>query len=135
MTLDFTGRSALITGAASGIGAACARWLDAQGIARLILVDRDAAALEALDLACACERVTGDVADPALWHGLALGQLDHAVINAGIAAGGPIAELDFAEWRRVMAVNLIRRAGLRERLRRRLSGRGGSDRCAALRAG
>lgn len=106
MTSDFTGRSALVTGAASGIGAACAQWLDAQGIARLILVDRDAAAIDALHLSCVSERVTGDVSDPGLWQGLGLGPIDHAVINAGIAAGAPIAECEFAEWRRVMAVNL-----------------------------
>ena len=42
---DFNGRTALITGAASGIGAACARWLDAHGVAKLVLVDRDEAGL------------------------------------------------------------------------------------------
>ena len=103
---DFSGKSALITGAASGIGATTARWLDAHGIARLVLIDRDGAALEALDLACECERVTGDVSDPALWDGHSLAPLDHAVINAGVSSGAPIAECGFDEWRRVMTVNL-----------------------------
>ena len=106
MTHDFSGRSALVTGAGSGIGAACARWLDARGAARIVLVDRDAAALDALALSSTYERVIGDVADPALWQGLELGTLDHAVINAGIASGAPIAECEFDDWRRVMAVNL-----------------------------
>ena len=106
-TFDLSGRSALVTGAASGIGAAVARWLDERGIGRLVLVDRDAETLGALDLSCTCERVIGDVSDPGLWEGIAgLAPLDHAVINAGISAGAPIAECDFAEWRRVMAVNL-----------------------------
>lgn len=106
-SFDFSGRAALVTGAASGIGAATCRWLDAQGIARLVLVDRDRAALDRLALSCDCRRVVGDVADPALWDGLdGMGPLDHAVVNAGIASGAPIAECDFAEWRRVMAVNL-----------------------------
>jgi NAD(P)-dependent dehydrogenase (short-subunit alcohol dehydrogenase family) len=106
---DFAGRSALVTGAASGIGAACAQALAARGAARLFLVDVDGAGLDALDLgACEVHRITGSVADEALWAGLEpqLAGLDHAVVNAGIGAGGPIAELTMAEWRRVMAVNL-----------------------------
>ena len=106
---DFAGRSALVTGAASGIGAACATALAARGAARLVLVDVDAAGLAALDLpGCAVERITGSVADEALWADLApqLAGLDHAVVNAGIGAGGVLSELSLAEWRRVMAVNL-----------------------------
>ncbi|MEL7728846.1 SDR family oxidoreductase [Citromicrobium bathyomarinum] len=105
---DFTGRTALITGAASGIGAATARWLDQQGIARLILIDLDGDGLNKLDLSCEVETHAADVADEAFWQGLEpkLDRLDHAVVNAGIGTGGQIAELDFAEWRRVMAINL-----------------------------
>jgi NAD(P)-dependent dehydrogenase (short-subunit alcohol dehydrogenase family) len=106
---DFAGRSALVTGAASGIGAACARALAARGAAKLILVDVDGAGMEALDLpGCEVHRVVGSVADEALWVGLdpLLTGLDHAVVNAGIGSGGPIASISFAEWRRVMAVNL-----------------------------
>jgi NAD(P)-dependent dehydrogenase (short-subunit alcohol dehydrogenase family) len=105
---DFVGRSALVTGAASGIGAACAVALAARGAAKLFLVDVDGAGLDALDLPCEVHRIVGSVADEALWQGIAgsLTGLDHAVVNAGIGAGGPIAALSLAEWRRVMAVNL-----------------------------
>lgn len=106
---DFVGRSALVTGAASGIGAACAKALAARGAARLFLVDVDAAGLEALELpGCEVHRITGSVADEALWQALepSLTGLDHAVVNAGIGSGGVLAELSLAEWRRVMAVNL-----------------------------
>ncbi|PLK23222.1 oxidoreductase [Porphyrobacter sp. TH134] len=106
---DFAGRSALVTGAASGIGAACARALAACGAAKLVLVDVDAAGLDALDLSgCEVHRIVGSVADEALWQGLepALTGLDHAVVNAGIGSGGPIASISPSEWRRVMAVNL-----------------------------
>lgn len=109
---DFAGRSALVTGAASGIGAACARALAARGAHTLFLVDVDGAGLEALDLSehsgCAVHRITGSVADEALWQSLEpqISGLDHAVVNAGIGSGGAIAEISLAEWRRVMAVNL-----------------------------
>lgn len=105
---DFTGRSALITGAASGIGAACAQWLDRQGIGELILVDMDTAGLEALPLNCKTQRITGDVADEALWNRIetAVERLDHAAINAGIANGCPIIDQDFAAFRRMHAVNI-----------------------------
>lgn len=106
-SFDFTGRTALITGAASGIGAACARWLDRHGASHLVLVDVDADGLAALDLTCTADRVAGSVADPELWARLESGwdRLDHAVVNAGIGGSGEIADLDLAEWRRVMSVN------------------------------
>lgn len=105
---DFQGRIALVTGAASGIGAACAQALAARGAAKLFLVDVDKDGLEALPLDCEVEHVIGSVADEALWDSLEprLTGLDHAIINAGIGAGGPLAELALSEWRRVMDVNL-----------------------------
>ena len=105
---DFSGKTALVTGAASGIGAACAQWLADRGAKRLVLVDRDEAGLAALDFACEAARFAGDVADPTLWERIEAetGTLDHAVLNAGIGAGSPLTETSFEDWRRVMAVNL-----------------------------
>jgi NAD(P)-dependent dehydrogenase (short-subunit alcohol dehydrogenase family) len=105
---EFSGRTALVTGAASGIGAACARWLDARGIGKLVLVDRDGGGLAGLDLRCACDRVVGDVSDEALWDSLEneIASLGFAVLNAGVAAGGMIADTSFGEWRKAIGVNL-----------------------------
>ena len=98
----------MVTGAASGIGAACARWLDAQEIGRLVLLDRDGEGLAALELDCEAIRLAGDVSDEGLWDRFEgeIASLDHAVLNAGIAAGGAIGETSFAEWRTVIGVNL-----------------------------
>ncbi len=106
---DFTGRTALVTGAASGIGAACARLLAQCGAQRLVLTDWNDAGLNALDLPCEVVRVAGDVGDPAHWDEVAghLGGLDHAVLNAGIAGGGtPILEMQWDKWRRTCSTNL-----------------------------
>jgi NAD(P)-dependent dehydrogenase (short-subunit alcohol dehydrogenase family) len=104
----FHGKTALVTGAASGIGAACARSLAARGIERLVLVDCNGEGLDRLILDCACERVAGDVTDEALWSRIERDHptLDFAVLNAGIAGGGLLPQTTLEDWRRVLSVNL-----------------------------
>ncbi|HEY1144115.1 MAG TPA: SDR family oxidoreductase [Sphingomicrobium sp.] len=102
----FSGKSILITGAASGIGRATAELLGRDGASRLVLVDKDEAALEALTLSAPTSLLSGDVAEPSFWATAELGTLDHAVVNAGVAGAGMIADLAFDEWRRILAVNL-----------------------------
>lgn len=114
---QFTDRTALITGAASGIGAATAVRLAEDGVAGLALVDRNAEGLAEV-----CERVAAlgvnvvalahDVGDPTAWAASegairrSFGHLDLAVANAGTGAHGELAGLSFEDWRRVMSVNL-----------------------------
>lgn len=105
---DFTESIALITGAASGIGAATATRLANDGARKLILVDLDEDRLRDFAFSLPCERqvLIGDVADEHFWEDADLTGLTHALVNAGIGAGGSIEELSFAEWRRVLSVNL-----------------------------
>ena len=94
------GMIALVTGAASGIGAATADLLTERG-AIVFRTDRSLAGDARLDVT-----VEGDwervVASIAAGHG----RLDILVHAAGISAGAPLAETSLAEWRRVLAVNL-----------------------------
>lgn len=105
---DFNNAIVLITGAASGIGAATATLLAQAGAKKLILCDRDEERLADFAFSLPCERalLVGDVGDEALWAGADLTGLTHALVNAGIGDAIPIAETSLADWRRVMSVNL-----------------------------
>ncbi|HYI48705.1 MAG TPA: SDR family NAD(P)-dependent oxidoreductase [Allosphingosinicella sp.] len=105
---DFTDAIVLVTGAASGIGAAVATQIANEGARKLILIDMDEDRLRDFAFSLPCERqvLIGDVTDEQLWADADLTGLTHAVVNAGIGAGGAIEDLAFAEWRRVLSINL-----------------------------
>jgi len=105
------GRTALVTGAAQGIGAAIARAMAEEG-ARLIVTDVALGRLEPAAAAIGAQALRLDVAMEEDWLAAAAqisagpGTLDILVNNAGIELVKPCADTSLAEWRRVMAVNL-----------------------------
>jgi NAD(P)-dependent dehydrogenase (short-subunit alcohol dehydrogenase family) len=134
---DFSGANILITGAASGIGAATATLLAGQGAKKLILVDLQEERLADFAFSLPCERqvLIGDVSDERFWAGADLTGLTHAVVNAGIGVGQPIDEMSFAEWRRVMSVNLDGAFLTLQAAMRAMKGSGGSILLTASAAG
>src|SRR5262245_10244664 len=104
------GRTVLITGAARGIGAACARRLAADG-AKLVLADLDpgvekvAAALGQVAVRADVTR-SADIARMVDEPYRRWGRLDVLFNNAGVIRVQPMLEVSEDEWDRVMAVNL-----------------------------
>ena len=120
MTADpdpgLTGRIAVVTGAAHGLGATTARWLSERG-AGVVLLDVDAAANEelaaelrasggeALALSCDVSR-EADVGAAAAAARERFGRLDILVNNATTMSWSPLERVSREEWERVVATNL-----------------------------
>jgi NAD(P)-dependent dehydrogenase (short-subunit alcohol dehydrogenase family) len=109
----FTERTVIVTGGASGIGAAAVRSFHAEG-ANVVVVDADQAGAErvAAELANDCAlALAADVSDAASAQACIdearnrFGRLDVLVNSAGIRDTHPVLELPADRWRRVMAVN------------------------------
>jgi len=106
-------RIALITGSASGIGLAAAKLFAEEG-ARVVLTDRDAAALKAAvaELGPRASSRLLDVTREDEWLSVTdgvvrdCGRIDILVNNAGVALFKDIEATTLEEWRDLMAVNL-----------------------------
>ncbi len=103
---DFAGLVAVVTGGASGIGAATAAELTARG-ARVAVIDRTpperpGAHVEVADLTSDLE-----IRDAVERIAQAFGGIDVLVNNAGIGAVGDIAANDDDEWHRVFDINVV----------------------------
>ncbi len=108
MSFDLSGRTALVTGSTRGIGLALAQALTAAG-ARVAINGRTAEAVEAVVAGLhGSVAAPFDVTDEAeVSRALArLGALDVLVNNAGMTLRRPLVDLELAEWRHVLDVNL-----------------------------
>jgi NAD(P)-dependent dehydrogenase (short-subunit alcohol dehydrogenase family) len=104
---DLTGLRALVTGGASGIGAATARLLQSRG-AGVAALDRDTAGVEPPLVALRADVTDDEAVRAAVAETVErLGGLDILVNNAGIGAAGTVADNSDDEWRRLFDVNVL----------------------------
>jgi 3(or 17)beta-hydroxysteroid dehydrogenase len=107
--MRLSGKTALVTGGASGIGKACAEAMAAEG-ARVVVTDRDGdgARRVAEALGPPHTAMTLDVTDEAAWPAVIgeAGRIDALVCSAGIGVLGDIEHAQLADFRRVMKVNV-----------------------------
>ena len=123
-TYDLSGRTALVTGGAQGLGEGMARALAAAG-ARVVVADlQESVAQVAADLGDGHGSVHLDVTDDASWEAAVastleqLGGLDILVNNAGVEITELVTELDPDNVRRQLEVNVLGTAlGLKHGLR------------------
>lgn len=107
------GKTAIITGGASGIGEGIARRLSSDG-ANVVIADLNGALARevAADLGDNTLAVELDVTDEAAVDAMVataadrFGGLDIMVNNAGIIQTAPVAETSYADWKRIMDVNV-----------------------------
>jgi NAD(P)-dependent dehydrogenase (short-subunit alcohol dehydrogenase family) len=111
METGLAGKTAIVTGAASGTGLACARALAAEGT-RLVLGDVDEDGIREAAWEVGAVGLTVDVADPGDVERLVnevaarFGRLDVLVTTATAFDSSRFDELTVEEWDRVQAVNL-----------------------------
>jgi NAD(P)-dependent dehydrogenase (short-subunit alcohol dehydrogenase family) len=133
MTGRLTGKSAIITGATSGIGRIVAERFHAEG-ARVLVTGRDEARGEAVarDLGDGCVFVPADITDPAAVQNVVtscvaeFGALDVLVNNAALDYNGDLLDSPAEEIRKVFEVNVFATIGMLQAAARAMLAHGGS---------
>jgi len=115
--MEISGRTALVTGASSGIGRATAMALARRG-ARVQVTGRDQQALETLAKTCDAAIFRADLSQPGDVERLAewAGPVDLLVNNAGFGWAGPFSKMDPAMVDELIWVNLVAPLRLAARL-------------------
>jgi NAD(P)-dependent dehydrogenase (short-subunit alcohol dehydrogenase family) len=116
--ISLKGKTALITGAGRGIGAATASLLASRG-ARVVLmsrtqveIDQVAEKIVSMFGSGSAVALTGDVSDETSVRGVfeqirkTVGPIEILVNNAGVIANCPLVEMKLEDWRKVIDVNL-----------------------------
>ena len=116
--MNLGGRSALVTGATGGIGAAIARALAARGVSPLLLSGRRTDVLEPLAVELGARALACDLSDPAAVERLAdeAASVDVLVANAALPASGRLTTFTQEDIDRALAVNLRAPIALARRL-------------------
>lgn len=118
--MRFSGKTILITGAASGIGLATAKYLAGHG-AQLALIDRNAFALESVSTELGALALPCDVSDEAALQAAydaacgRFGYVDGVVNVAGAMIYKALGDLTGDDWQRLMAINFFAAAHLTQR--------------------
>ena len=113
---ELTGKAAIVTGGASGIGEACSVTLARAGAA-VVIADIDdglgKGVVERIKKAGGkASYIHLDVREEKAWPAVIaeaeqrFGRLDIMVANAGIGVAGPLVDMTLADWQRQQAINL-----------------------------
>lgn len=125
VTIDLTGRTALVTGGAGGLGFACARALADAG-ADVVLSDLESPRLSRAAAELGAAARPADLTDRAQATALVdgLDRLDVLVNCAGVMRTTPLLDIEPGEWLRIVDVNLNATFWLTQAAGRRMAGQG-----------